>query len=76
MRSYGLILGIEKLQSEIANDPHKAREVLAIVIKLCVLIRWSSLDLNILSEVDDKGEVRERCLVDAANAVINEVAKL
>jgi len=38
--------------------------------------RGLRLDLNVLGEVDDEGEVGERSLVDAANAVVNEETKL
>ena len=50
-------VGIDELQREVADDPHERWEVLGVLLRVRVVVAATSLDLNILREIDDQAEV-------------------
>ena len=52
-----LLIGVNKLQGEVSDNPHEGREILGILLWVCVLGATPSLDLDILGQVDDEGQV-------------------
>ena len=67
------MIGIDKLKSEIPDNPHQTREVLSILIWISIIIATSGLDLNILSQINDQTQIVQFCFIDGLLAVIYEV---
>ena len=48
---------VDELEREVADDPHERWEVLGVLLRVRVIVAATSLDLNILREIDDQAEV-------------------
>lgn len=65
---------VDKLESEVSNDPHERWEILGIFFRVdVILIKSRALDLDMLGQINNQGEVLEGVLIDRTNRVIDEV---
>ena len=67
------MVGVDKLEGEVADDPHERGEVLRVLLGVRVLVTSACFDLDVLSEVDDEAEIVELRLINGLLAVIDEV---
>ena len=64
---------VNKLESEITHNPHQCWEVLSILFGVSFVVTSASLDLNVLCQIDDKGEIIKLGLINRLLAVVNEI---
>ena len=67
------MVGVNQLQSKVTDHPQQSREVLGVLLGICVVIASAGFDLDVLGEVDDEGQVIEFGLINGLLAVIYEV---
>ena len=64
---------INKLECEVTHNPHQCWEVLCIIFGVSFVVASTSLDLDVLSKIDDKRKVVKFRLIDGLLAVVNEI---
>ena len=67
------MVGVNQLQSKVTDHPQQSREVLGVLLGICVVIASAGFDLDVLGEVDDKREIVQLRFIDRLLAVVNEV---
>jgi hypothetical protein len=45
---------VNQLEGEVTNNPHQGGEVLGVIFGITVVAASTGLDLNVLSQIDDK----------------------
>ena len=63
------------MEREVADDPHERWEVLRVLLRIGVFIGATSLDLDVLGQVDNQRQVVQFGLINGLLAVIDEVGR-
>ena len=66
-------VSIDKLEREVADDPHERREVLGVLLWVGVVVAAARLNLDVLREVNDQAQVVQLRLIYRLLAVIDEI---
>ena len=70
---YRFLFTVDKLEGEIADNPHEWGEVCGILFRICVFVSTARLNLNVLCEVDYQTQVVKLGFVNRLLRVVDEV---